>query len=55
MKNLKYLSYIGLLIVLVAPFLFYADSITKPQMNNALLGGTVVWFATAAFWIKKGE
>ena len=54
MKILKLISYLCLAVVLLAPVLFYADVLTNGQMQTTLLGGTIVWFATAATWINKG-
>ncbi len=53
MGIVKLISYLSLLVVLLAPMLFFADALTDGQMRLALLGGTVVWFASAATWINK--
>ena len=42
-----------LVVVLLAPILFYTDTLTESQMKTTLLVGTVVWFASAATWINK--
>ncbi|WP_373512502.1 hypothetical protein [Persicitalea sp.] len=55
MSIVKIISYLCLLVVLLAPILFFADVLTDSQMRIALLGGTVVWFATASTWINKGD
>ncbi|GHB72218.1 hypothetical protein [Persicitalea jodogahamensis] len=53
MSIIKVISYLCLLAVLLSPILFFADVLTQSQMNIALLGATVVWFATASTWINK--
>ncbi len=54
MSVVKIISYLCLVLVLLAPMLFYADVLTENQMNVTLLGGTIVWFATASTWINRG-
>lgn len=53
MSIVKIISYLSLLAVLLAPILFYTDTLTESQMNLTLLAGTVAWFASASTWINK--
>ena len=53
MNIVKIISYMCLVVVLLAPILFYTDTLTESQMKTTLLVGTVVWFASAATWINK--
>ena len=55
MNIVKIISYLCLLVVVLAPILFYTDTLTESQMKMALLVATIVWFATAATWINKEE
>lgn len=55
MSLVKIISYLCLLAVVLAPILFYTDTLTESQMKMTLLVGTVVWFASAATWINKEE
>lgn len=55
MSIVKIISYLCLLVVVLAPILFYTDTLTESQMKMALLVATIVWFATAATWINKEE
>jgi uncharacterized RDD family membrane protein YckC len=55
MKILKYISYLCLAVVLLAPVLFYTGTISNAQMEISLLAGTIVWFATASTWMNKEE
>ena len=55
MSILKIISYMCLVVVLLAPILFYTDTLTESQMKTTLLVGTVVWFASAATWINKED
>lgn len=55
MSLVKVISYLCLLALVLAPMLFYTDTLTEGQMKTTLLAATVVWFATAATWINKEE
>lgn len=55
MTLVKIISYLCLLAVVLAPILFYADTLTESQMKMTLLVATIVWFASAATWINKDE
>lgn len=55
MSIVKIISYLCLLVLVLAPILFYSDSLTESQMKMALLVSTIVWFASAATWINKEE
>lgn len=55
MNIVKVISYLCLVAVVLAPILFYTDTLTESQMKTTLLVATVVWFATAATWINKDE
>lgn len=53
MSILKIISYLCLLALVLAPILFYADTLTESQMKMVLLVSTLVWFASAATWINE--
>ena len=55
MGIVKIISYLCLLVVFLAPILFYAGVLSDGQMKWALLAATVVWFATASTWINKED
>ncbi len=55
MSIVKLISYLCLLAVVLAPILFYADTVTESQMKMILLVATIMWFASAATWINKEE
>jgi hypothetical protein len=55
MNAVKILSYLCLLALVLAPILFYTDTLTESQMKTTLLVATIVWFASAATWINKDE
>lgn len=55
MSITRIISYFCLLAVVLAPILFYSDTLTESQMKMTLLVSTVVWFASAATWINKEE
>ncbi len=49
----KIISYITLLALVVIPFLFAFDVISIQSNKTFLLISTVVWFATAPFWMGR--
>ncbi len=57
-KVLEIVSYLALVTVVAAPGMFYMGKIDMEQNKLWMLVATIVWFATASFWIgtkKKGE
>ncbi len=57
-KLLEIVSYLALIAVVAAPVLYYMDKLSLEQNKRWMLIATIVWFATASFWIgtkKKGE
>ena len=56
-KVLEVISYLSLVLIVAAPISYYMDKITLEQNKLWMLLATIVWFATASFWIgtKKGE
>ncbi len=57
-KILEIISYLALVTVVAAPVLYYVGKLTLEQNKLWMLVATIVWFATASFWIgtkKKGE
>ena len=55
MSIVKIISYLCLLAVVLAPIIFYTDTLNESQMKMVLLVSTIVWFASAATWINKEE
>jgi len=44
------------LILTIAPALFNATGIlSEAAMKALMLAGTILWFATAPFWLKAGD
>lgn len=50
-KVLEIISYLSLVFLVAAPVLYYMDKITLEQNKLWMLVATIVWFATASFWI----
>ena len=50
---LKILSVIGLLLTIVPAFLVFSGSMTIELHYTLMLIGTILWFATAPFWMLK--
>ena len=51
--NLKALSYIALGLTVIPSFLVFAEKITWQLHADLMLCGTVLWFFTAPFWMKR--
>lgn len=49
---LKVIAYLALVLTIVPPFMFLADSIEVEAMKNVMIVGFVMWFATAPFGFK---
>ncbi len=50
---MKVLSYIALGATVIPSVFVFAGSITWQTHADLMLGGTVLWFVTAPFWMKK--
>ena len=54
MKNLlKTLSYIGLGLTVIPSFFVFSGQIAWSTHARLMMAGTLLWFVTAPFWIKK--
>lgn len=52
---LKILGFTALALTLVPPLLFLAGSMALPAMKGVMLGGCILWFASAPFFMKAGD
>ena len=52
--SLKILGLIALGLTIVPPVLFLMGSMTLPVVKGVMLGGCVLWFVTAPFFMKGG-
>lgn len=52
-KIIEIVSYLALLLIVVAPLLFYADKIDLAQNKMLMTIATVVWFASAICWMGR--
>lgn len=52
---LQLISLAGLLLTVVPAFLVFSGSMTWNQHALFMLIGTIVWFASAPFWMKDKE
>lgn len=50
---LKILSFVGLLLTAGPAFLVFQDVIPWETHATLMLVGTLLWFATAPFWVKE--
>ncbi len=54
MKNfLKVLSYLGLGLTVVPAFFVFYGQISWSTHAQLMMAGTLLWFLTAPFWIRK--
>ena len=52
-KTLMILSFVFLAMTIVPAFLVFAQVMTMSQNKILMFIGTVGWFVTAPFWMKK--
>ena len=54
MKNIiKTISALSLIVIVLAPALFYANRITLEMNKTLMLVATVTWFASALCWMGR--
>jgi hypothetical protein len=49
----KPVSWASLLLIIVPPILHFTGSMGAGLMNQLLLAGTFIWFASASVWMKS--
>ena len=54
-KLLPVISGLGLALVVIPAFLYFAGVTDKPQMKTLMLIGTALWFASAPIWMGRNE
>ena len=54
-KILETISYLSLVLLVIAPMLFYAERIDLAMNKLLMLAATVVWFASALCWMGRKE
>jgi hypothetical protein len=52
---LRVVSFIGLGLTVVPAFLVFAGSMAWTTHARLMMAGTVVWFATAPFWLGRSS
>lgn len=50
---LKIASYLGLVLTIIPPILFFKSYITLDSSHLYMTIGMLIWFGTAPFWINK--
>jgi len=50
---LRIVSFAGLLLVILPAILTFARHMEFDQAKGWMMAGTIVWFATAVFWLGK--
>jgi hypothetical protein len=54
-KILMAISYVLLVVLLLAPLLFFAGKIDLAQSTRCLNIATLGWFLTAPFWMNRAK
>jgi hypothetical protein len=54
-KIAKILGPLALVLTILPPLLFLGKAMSEPNMKIAMLAGTILWFATAPWFLKGGE
>jgi hypothetical protein len=55
MKNLlRIISFLGLILTVFPGILVFMGKLSFENYKTWVLIGTLIWFATAPFWINKG-
>ncbi len=49
---LQSISWLALIVILLAPFSNLAGWLSLPLLHHILLGATIAWFASAPCWMK---
>lgn len=52
-KITEIISYLSLVLIVVAPALFYVNKITLEMNKSLMMGATIVWFASALCWMGR--
>lgn len=52
---LKVLSFLGLITMLVSSILYLNGDIVESTVNTYMMIGTLMYFATAIFWLGKRQ
>jgi hypothetical protein len=52
-KIMETISYLALVLIVLAPSLFYAEKIDLAMNKTLLTLATVVWFASALCWMGR--
>ena len=55
MRVLKVISFIGLSLNIVPAVMVFNGMLQMEEYKLLMLIGTIMWFATAPFWINKNE
>jgi hypothetical protein len=54
-KIMEVISYLSLVLIVLAPVLFYAEKITLPMNKALMLSATIAWFSSALCWMGRED
>lgn len=49
------ISWLSLVLLTSGPVLFYLEQIGLNSCKSLMLAGTIIWFATASFWMGRSK
>ncbi len=52
---IKLISFSGLALTLIPAVLFFKDLVGKNTYYNLMLYGTILWFSSAIFWVRRDD
>ena len=50
---LRLVSYAALIVMFIAAIMIFNDRLDRKSYEYLALAGTIVWFATVPFWMKR--
>lgn len=50
---LKYLSFVGLALVIAPVLAYVAGALDRGAMSTVMLVGTLIWFVSVPFWMGR--
>jgi hypothetical protein len=54
-RILQIISFLGLLLTLIPPVLYFYGRISHDRQNVLMLTGMILWFSTSVFWLGAKE
>lgn len=49
------IALLSLLLCLLSAVFFFVDLVDRPVFEGLVLGGSLVWFVSATYWVRRAE